>query len=89
MSCYIISYDLNNSDSGDYQSLYEAIKAYGTWAHITESTWAIVTTESCTEVRDKLGQKLKPRDRLFVVKSSGIAAWKRVICKNEWLKENL
>jgi hypothetical protein len=80
---------LKGADSDDYQSLYEVIKSYGTWAHITESTWAIVTTESSTDVRAKLGQELKSGDRLFVIKSSGIAAWRNVICKNEWLKENL
>jgi uncharacterized Zn ribbon protein len=89
LNCYIISYDLLKADSHDYESLYEAIKSYGTWANITESTWAIVTDKNSKQVRDDLGQNLKSGDRLFVLKSSGIAAWRNAICKNEWLKENL
>lgn len=87
MPCYIISYDLQKH--GDYESLYKAIKAYGTWARITDSTWAVVTEETATQVRDYLAQYLHSDDRLFVVKSGVAAAWRNVRCKNEWLKKNL
>lgn len=87
MSCYIISYDLRNKR--DYESLYEAIKSYGTWAHVTESTWAVVTSQKAKEVRDFLSESLDDDDRIFVVKSGVEAAWRHVICRDEWLKENL
>ncbi len=86
-NCYIISYDM--AAGGDYEELYEAIKEYGTWAHITESTWAVVTDEDHKEIRDSLGQFLPKGSRLFVVKSGSSSAWRNVICRNEWLKENL
>ena len=47
---YVISYDL--PAGSDYEPLYKAIKTYGTWAHITQSTWAIKTTEDPPKVRD-------------------------------------
>ena len=87
MACYIISYDLKKER--DYQSLYDGIKSYGTWARITESTWAIVTDESAVQVRDRLLSLVDSDDRLFVVKSGTEAAWRNVICKSEWLKRNL
>lgn len=86
MSCYIVSYDLRKER--DYKSLIEAIKKYK-WAHVLESTWAIVTTQSATEVRDYLAQHIDDDDGLFVLKSGVEAAWRKVLCPNEWLKENI
>jgi hypothetical protein len=82
---YIISYDLVGSRR--YDSLYEELKSFKTWAKITESTWAITTDLSAVEVRDRLSAVLDSNDRLFVVKSGVEAAWSNVICKNEWLKK--
>jgi hypothetical protein len=60
-----------------------------TWAKITESCWAVVYEGKSTEIRDNLKKDLGKGDRLFVIKSSGIAAWSNTICKSEWLKDNL
>ena len=85
--CYIISYD--KAEGGDYSDLYKAIKEYDAWAHITESTWAVVTASRAKDIRDELGEFLPKGSRLFVVKSGSVAAWRNVICRNEWLKKNL
>ena len=87
MTCYIISYDLIKER--DYETLYEAIKSYGNWAHITESTWAIITDKSAKEVRDHLVESIDEDDKLIVVESGGEAAWRNASCNNEWLKKNL
>jgi len=89
MPCYIISYDLDLRGTRNYESLYEGIKSYGTWAHITQSTWAIVTDAPAEAVRDNLLSFIDGNDRLFVVKSGTAAAWRNVICNNEWLKKYL
>ncbi len=86
MVCYIISYDLVKDKN--YEKLYEAIKSFG-WAKITESTWAIITDKSAKELRDHLTKFIDSNDRLFVIKSGVEAAWRNVICNNEWLKTNL
>lgn len=86
---YIISYDLKESDSDDYEKLFEYIKSYGTWAHITESLWAIQTDKSAVQIRDMLKAKVKKESALFVLKSGGEAAWSSVLCRNAWLQENL
>lgn len=86
---FIISYDLKNGSEDDYEKLYEAIKKNGTWAHITESTWAIVTEEKVKEIRDKFIEIMPKGSSLFVVKSGSIAAWRNVQCSNDWLKKHL
>lgn len=87
MASYIISYDLRKDR--DYEALYEAIKSYGTWAHITESTWAVTTSKSAVQVREHLSSVMDNDDRLFISKSGVEAAWINVICKSQWLKDNL
>lgn len=87
MNTYLISYDM--AEGGDYDALYEAIKAYGTWAHITESLFAVKSSSSAMEIRDELGEYLPSGSRLIVVKSGTEGAWRNVICRNEWLKKHL
>ena len=88
MISLIITYDLR-APGRNYDKLYEAIKAYGKWAHITESTWFIKTSSTCAEVRDNLLMHMDSNDRLFVGKLSGPAAWQNVLCSNDFLKQNL
>lgn len=88
MSSKIIEYDLKKPGR-DYESLYEAIKAYPVRAHITESTWFVKTDDTCVQVRDALKEKVDSNDRIFVATLTGEAAWSNLICKSEYLKENL
>lgn len=81
-------YDLRASGR-NYTKLHEAIKAYGIWAKITESTWGIVTDSTATEIRDNLSSYMDSNDRLFVIKSGHNSAWKNVIASNEWFKKHL
>lgn len=87
MNTYIISYDLRKVR--DYQDLYSTIKQYGTWAKILESLWAVKTTHNMEQVRNTLQKCMDTDDGIFVTLSSGVAAWDKVICKDEWLKANL
>ena len=85
--CYIISFDLKPNRS--YKNFTDAVKAYGTWARITESTFAVVTESSAKHVRDYLVQYLNPDDRIFVVKTGGRSAWRNAIADTDWLKKYL
>ena len=87
MKCYIITYDLRKFRN--YDALYNAIKSYGTWGKITESTWAIVTYQNTAQIRDYLLNYIDNDDRLFVLKSGGEAAWQNVIAENNWLQQHL
>lgn len=91
MACYIITYDLLNAKTEDYEDLISAIKKYPKWGHISESVWAVVPHQGigAATIRDELQKFLKTNDRLFVIKSGVEAAWRNSLCQNEWLKENL
>lgn len=84
---YIISYDMVGE--GDYNALINHIKGYGYWAHITKSTWAVLSTKSAVEIRDGIKRLLTKDSRLIVVQSANVAAWDNTICSNNWLKKNV
>lgn len=88
ISCFIISYDLR-APYRDYNLLYNAIKSYGTWGRLTESTWAIVTDSTSEQVRNFLMNYIDVNDRLVVIKGGKEAAWIRAIANNDWLQQNL
>jgi hypothetical protein len=73
MKLYQISYDLRKQR--DYPSLYERIKAYGTWCHTLESTWIIVTDQTSVQIRDNLRQAMDKDDGLLVTRLQGEGAW--------------
>ena len=50
-NCFIISYDLR-APHRDYETLYSAIRSYGIWGRLTESTWAIVANSTSEQVRN-------------------------------------
>jgi len=89
MAAYVITYDLTNKDSGAYDEMIKAIKNYGTWARVTESTWILVSDDKASDIRNNLKQHMHADDRLFVLKSASAAAWSNVRCRDEWLKKNL
>lgn len=84
---YIISYDM--AGEGDYDALINHIKEYGYWAHITESTWAVLSCKTAVEVRNDILKYLTDGSRLIVIQSANIAAWSNTICSNDWLKKNV
>ena len=86
--CYIISYDLCAPDR-NYDELYKAIKSYAYWGKLTESTWAIVTSQSYTQIRDNLKTHIDNNDRLIVIQSGRAAAWTKIMASDNWAKTNL
>lgn len=87
MDSYIISYDL--PEGSDYENLINRIKQYGTWAHVTLSTWVVVTEDNATTIRDTLNSFIPEGGRLLVVKSAHVAAWNNAMCTNDWLLKNV
>lgn len=86
--CYIVMYDLCQPGR-NYEGLYTALKSYIRWGRITESTWAVVSESSATEIRDHLLNFVDSNDRLMVIKSGKEAAWLNALASSEWLKTNL
>lgn len=88
MKCYIITYDLRKPGR-NYQTLYEAIKSFGTWGKINESTWAIVSSLTSYQIYEFLSKHIDSNDRIFIIKSGGDATWLNAIAENDWLKKHL
>lgn len=87
MAKYAICYDLN-SPGQDYEELFEAIKAYGTWWHKLDSTWIIVSSDSTETILNNLKQYIDGNDKLLVLKLSG--AWYGIGFDDyEWLHDHL
>ena len=86
--CYIISYDLCKPDR-NYDSLIKVIKQYPIWGRLTESTWAVVTTDSASDIRDLLMKYIDDDDKLIVIRSGRFAAWTKCLADSNWIKENL
>ena len=83
---YCISYDLRKSGR-NYESLYEAIKSYGTWWYQTGSVWFVVSSDTAANIRDRLNEQIDSNDKLFVIalqkRWAGVGFSQR---EYEWLK---
>jgi len=79
MTTYVISYDLVKAKSKDYTELFDAIKTLGKWAKVVESTWIVVSDMSSVEIRDALTKHMDASDRIIVVQSGSVGAWKNSI----------
>ena len=70
MSAFLITYDLNKPGS-NYDDLYKLIKGYGTWCHLVDSTWIVISNGTAQSVYDTLKPALDTGDQVFVVDISG------------------
>jgi len=85
MSVYIVTYDLRKPGK-DYEPLLTAIRKY-TNCHCLKSAFFIDTTESASDVRDKLTKLIDSNDQLYVLKLTGTWAATRKEDCTEWLKQ--
>jgi hypothetical protein len=68
----------------------QIVKSYGTWAKITDQTWALVSmSEKAPAVRNRLLPHIGTGGRLFVIKSGYESAWSNVVSTTEWLQRYL
>ena len=87
MAAYLVTYDLN-SPGQDYDALYARIKSYK-WAKITESSWAVSTSQTAVQVRDHLWAVMDANDKLLVSRM-GASAWYGLPDDvTQWLKDNI
>jgi hypothetical protein len=70
-----IQYDLYKEPGRVYDELIEAIKAYGSWCHPTESSWLIQTSSMPKEVFEYLKPHLHAKDKLLVSPVALDAGW--------------
>ena len=89
MNAYLICFEISSKDIKE--SFLEGVKSYGFYCPINETSWAVKTAKSASEIRDYLGPMLGATDRIFVLRSGTEAAWKNSYGTkhDDWLKENL
>ncbi len=87
MASYLVCYEL--VDNTDEDSLIEKLKSFGVWGRVIGNTWVIQSEMSFIEVRDEISDYTGSSDRLLVVETANAAAWKNVLCSNEWLKKHV
>lgn len=68
MAVLLVTYDLNKEQGKrtDYTELLSAIKKYA-WARLSESSYAIETSETPKQIYDKLKPHTDPNDYLLVI----------------------
>lgn len=77
MKSYIVIYTLRKLGT-DYEGLQNAIKSYGTWAHLDGSVWIIKSNLSAQSIRDDLRQHIDDNDTIFVGGYTGVSAWHNI-----------
>lgn len=87
MAVLLIAYDLNKETKRP--PIVKTIKEKWSWAMLSESSYAIETSESPETVFNKLNHMIDENDRLYVINlRSPYRSWgKKGV--NKWLDENL
>jgi len=63
-----VTYDLIKTK--DYPAVYEAIKALGNWAKVTESNWYVNSNFSAEQAAQRVRAAMDNDDKLIVVDAS-------------------
>ena len=89
MNTYIVAFEVFNDDRKE--NLKTKLREYGTYCPINDNCWAIVSEDTAIQIRDNLNLSLVASDRIFVIRSGVIAAWRNVYSddNSKWLKERL
>ena len=89
MPTYVVSYDLQ-APGKDYAALIDYLKSLDNWWHHLGSTWVIVTSLTAVQLRDGIGRHVDQNDKVLVVQSASIGAWRGFSDRgSKWLKEHL
>ena len=68
MAILLVTYDLNKEpDSDGYKEILKIIKEGGSWARLSESSYAIETNSTPFQVYNKLKPHLDNNDKLVVI----------------------
>jgi hypothetical protein len=65
MAVYLITYDLNRETTRP--PIVDRIKAYGDWAMLSESSYAISTNQTAEQVYANLQALLDQNDQIYII----------------------
>lgn len=92
MKTYLISYDLGIPESSsDYETIINYIQSLGNWAKPLKSQWFVVSSKSCSDIRDGLKNLTDANDKILVMDvSDDNWATARMSDKlSTWMKDNI
>jgi predicted membrane-bound dolichyl-phosphate-mannose-protein mannosyltransferase len=73
-----VTYDLNTPGK-DYDSVFNAIKALGSWAKVQKSVWYVDSQYTCEQAAERIWAVMDANDCLIVIDaSSNNASWYNV-----------
>ncbi|MGR3513129.1 MAG: hypothetical protein ACU0GG_10215 [Paracoccaceae bacterium] len=87
MATYIVTYDLNKETKRP--PIVKEVKSFGSWARLSESSYAISTTSSPKQVYEKLSKHLDGNDSCYIITLSKPYWGQGPRDVNEWLDNNL
>ncbi len=87
MAVYLVTYDLHKPGN-NYTEILEQIKKYG-WAKLSESSYAISTTETATAAYKRIHAKVDANDTLYVISLRTPWNGRGPKAVNDWLDKNL
>lgn len=87
MPAFIVTYDLNNETRRP--PIVQTIKDYGSWARLSEPSYAISTWKSADQVKSDLRPMIDSNDQLYVIPlRQPYSGWGPQDV-NQWLTDNL
>ncbi|WPZ30775.1 hypothetical protein T8A63_07370 [Sulfitobacter sp. OXR-159] len=87
MACYIVTYDLNKETKRP--NILKDIKGLGGWAKLSESSYAVSTSKTPSEVFNHLKKHIDGNDNLYIISLSRPFFGQGPTDVNEWLERNL
>lgn len=88
MAVLLITYDLNRPGQ-NYTDLLDKIKSYGSWARLSESSYAVATQNTPQTVYSQLSPHLDNSDTLYIVTLKRPYSGQGPQDVNNWLEANL
>ncbi|UST80143.1 hypothetical protein [Pseudomonas siliginis] len=87
MATYLVCCDLNQEF--DQEEFVKTISSMGDARQVLSGAWVVVSEKNAIQIRDELNEHLDASERLLVVKSGSVGAWRSVMSENKWLADNL
>ncbi|MER8797203.1 hypothetical protein NKH75_23920 [Mesorhizobium sp. M0984] len=87
MSPYIVTYDLNKETVRP--KIVDEVKASAGWARLSESSYAISTNETVTQVYERFKKHLDGNDNFYVISLRRPYAGQGKKDVNNWLEKHL
>ena len=87
MTAYIVAYDLNQETRRP--NIVAEVKRTPYWARLSESSYAIDTAETVTQVLQRFRPYLDQNDQLYVIKLTALWNGHGPNDVNSWLRQRL